>query len=444
MVVALAAAYRCGLKIICPLGRSAVITRGKNKLNASNAAGCRSTCSFMLNCIIFKFATQRNSPARTSGPAVHSVLSGGMQVLVPDVRRPGIRKDVMVTDITVYAEQQAGRVEEFRRRMTPSTSTLILTHDYPDPDCLASACGLAHLLAFWGTASTVISFGGFIGRAENRAMIRFLNIHTIPYMLLELKDYDRIVLVDCFPGRSNVSLPVDKAVNAVIDHHIPDQLASLPFYHDVRKNIGASSTIVIEYLRTANCPLTPKLATALFYGIKTDTGDMGRDSSPEDLESYKYLFGQMDHGLLAKIENPDRDVAFFRMVHRAAQSMVAFGSLGYIPLGPVVSPDYIAEMADLFHSLEKIDITVCCGIFKKNIFFSIRAKNRDEAGMNAEKVASALGGGGGGHGKVGAGRVPLQKGREEELISGFVATIKAMFNIGNVEGVHILTDDKKK
>jgi nanoRNase/pAp phosphatase (c-di-AMP/oligoRNAs hydrolase) len=336
------------------------------------------------------------------------------------------------------------KVEELRKCVTPSASTLVLTHDYPDPDCLASAYGIAQLFSYWGTPSTVISFGGFIGRAENKAMIRFLNIHTIPYVLLELKDFDRIILVDCFPGRSNVSLPAGTTVHAVIDHHIGDSSGGLPFFHDIRKEIGAASTIVTEYLLAANCPMSTKLATALFYGIKTDTGDMGRNSTSEDLACYKRLFGHMNHGLLSKIENPDRDVAFFQILQRAAQAMVAFGSLGYIPLGSVVSPDYVAEMADLFHSLEKIDTTVCCGFFKKDVFFSIRAKNRDEAGMFAEKIASALGGGGGGHGKVGAGRIPYHKGQEEELTKRFIEAVKATFNIGAQDGVHILEAHKRR
>jgi nanoRNase/pAp phosphatase (c-di-AMP/oligoRNAs hydrolase) len=335
------------------------------------------------------------------------------------------------------------RLESFRNQVTPSSSALVLMHDYPDPDCIASAQGVALLLTTWGVSSCAISFGGFIGRAENKAMIRFLNIHTVPYVLLEIKDYDRVIMVDCFPGRSNVSLPLDHRVHAVLDHHAVASLDDLPFFHDIRSNIGATSTIVTEYLIASGCTIPPKLATALFYGIKTDTGDMGRESTAEDLECYSMLFDKIDHALLAKIENPDRDVAFFRMLKQAAQTMMAFGSLGYIPLGSVSSPDYVAEMADLFHSLEKIDSTICCGIFKKNIYFSIRAKNRDEAGISAERIAASLGGGGGGHGKIGAGRIPFDKVHEDEIFSRFERTFKEVFNIPGVAGVHILEDKKK-
>jgi nanoRNase/pAp phosphatase (c-di-AMP/oligoRNAs hydrolase) len=348
-----------------------------------------------------------------------------------------------VNDVARVAESLLPRLDEFKRSVTPSSATLVLTHDYPDPDCIASAYGISQLLSFWGTPSTVISFGGFVGRAENRAMIRFLNLHTVPYVLLELKDFDRIVLVDCFPGRSNVSLPPDVRVHAVLDHHISGAFDALPFFHDIRQEIGAASTIVTEYLLAARCPISEKLATALFFGIKTDTGDMGPDSSPEDLECYKRMFALVDHGMLSKIENPDRDVAFFNLLHRAAHAIVAFGHVGYIPLGPIVSPDYVAEMADLFHSMEKIEITVCCGFFKNHLFFSIRSKNRDQAGIYAEKIAVSLGGGGGGHGKLGAGRIPCLKGREEDAAGRFLEQVKAAFNIGTAEGVHIVEDHKR-
>ncbi len=72
------------------------------------------------------------------------------------------------------------KLEAFRSHIFPASTVLILTHDFPDPDCLASAFGISHLLSFWGIKSSVISFGGFVGRAENRAMIRFLNIRTVP------------------------------------------------------------------------------------------------------------------------------------------------------------------------------------------------------------------------------------------------------------------------
>jgi nanoRNase/pAp phosphatase (c-di-AMP/oligoRNAs hydrolase) len=332
----------------------------------------------------------------------------------------------------------AEKINAFHDRVIGAKSPLIMTHDYPDPDCIASGYGVSHLLSFWGMENSIISFGGFVGRAENRAMIRYLNIRTIPFVLLEIKDYDCIIVVDCFPGNNNVSLPAGATVNAVLDHHRVSVPENPPFFHDVRPKIGATSTIVTEYLLGAGCPVPPKLATGLFYGIMTDTGDMGRDSSAEDLECYKILFDRMDHRLLSQIEHPDRDAEFFKVLHRATKSMAIYDTIGYVHLGQVTSPDYVGEMVDLFNSLEKIEITICSGIFKKNIFFSIRSKIRDEAGACAEKIGKALGGGGGGHGKAGAGRIPFVAERGEEIIATFISLFKDAFNIPGVQGVSIV------
>jgi nanoRNase/pAp phosphatase (c-di-AMP/oligoRNAs hydrolase) len=330
------------------------------------------------------------------------------------------------------------KLKSFYQQVAGASSILLLTHDYPDPDCIASAFGISHLLSFWGKPASMISFGGFIGRAENRAMIRFLNIRTVPYVLLEVKDYDYIICVDCFPGNSNVSLPVSIKVNAVFDHHRVENACQNFFFTDIRQDIGATSTIVTEYLIKAQCPIFPKLATALFYGIMTDTGDMGRGVSAEDLECSKILFESMDNRLLAQIEHPGRDREFFKMLHRAAQSMSVFDSVGYIELGRVNSPDYIGEMADIFHSLEKIEFTICTGIFKKNIFFSIRCKTRDDAGILAEKIATSMNGGGGGHGKAGAGRIPLVAEEEKETVAAFASVFKNALNISQIQSVSLL------
>ncbi len=323
-------------------------------------------------------------------------------------------------------------LNSFRSHILPANSVLIITHDYPDPDCLASAFGIKHLLNFWDVKSAVISFGGFVGRAENRAMIRALNIPTVPFVLTEIKDYDRIVLVDSFPNKGNVPLPRNTTIHAVIDHHPNQQAADAASFYDVREEFGATSTIITEYLIAAGCPITPKLATALFYGIKTDTGDMRRENVPEDVECYKLLFDIMDHHLLSRIENPDRDEEFFRILHRAVETTYTAETFGYTYLGNVTTPDYVAEMADFFHSLERLEWMVCSGVFKNHVFYSIRSKTSDRAGVIAEQIADRLGGSGGGHSRVAAGRIPVVTKAVNKVIAEFEHTMKELFGISSI------------
>jgi nanoRNase/pAp phosphatase (c-di-AMP/oligoRNAs hydrolase) len=332
----------------------------------------------------------------------------------------------------------AEKLRKFKEHLLPAQSALIITHDYPDPDCLASAFGVSQLLNFWGVKSSVISFGGFVGRAENRAMIRVLSIPTVPFVLTEIKDYNKIILVDCCPNKGNVPLPPNSTVHAVIDHHPHQPPENAPYFHDIRKEFGATSTIITKYLIEAGCSITPKLATALFYGIKTDTGDMRRENVPDDVECYKLLFDIMDHRLLSRIENPDRDEEFFRILHRAVESTTTSESFGYTYLGNVSTPDYVAEMADLFHSLERLEWMVSSGVFKNHIFFSIRSKTHDTAGVIAEQLAMRLGGSGGGHARVAAGRIPVESETINKSVSEFEDTMRELFDISNIPEENLL------
>ncbi len=329
-------------------------------------------------------------------------------------------------------------LKDFRSRILPANSVLVVAHDYPDPDCLASAHGISQLVTWWGAKTALVTFGGFVGRAENRAMIRYLDIQTLPIALVHIEDFDHIVMVDSFPGSGNVSLPKNTPVDAVFDHHLESPAPDAPFFHDIRKGVGATSTIVTQYLLESGCPISAELATALFYGIKTDTGDMGRETSHDDLECYKYLFDLIDHKVLSHIENPERDIEYYRTMHRAAGNALLFDNVGYTHLGQVSSPDYIAEMADFFESLEKLEWMVCSGLFKKNIFFSIRTKQHVDAGTKAETISRQLGGSGGGHGKIGAGKIPFKAGEEEKIVGLFKETFREIFRITNLRQEQLL------
>jgi len=68
---------------------------------------------------------------------------------------------------------------------------LVLTHDNPDPDAVASACGLAWLLKRSGIDAQA-GYGGMIGRAENKALIKELHLPIQPVSKLVGRDFDLI------------------------------------------------------------------------------------------------------------------------------------------------------------------------------------------------------------------------------------------------------------
>ncbi len=326
-----------------------------------------------------------------------------------------------------------GRVELFKKHILPAQSVLVVVHDYPDPDCLASACGLGNLLTLWGVENWVITHGGFVGRAENRVMMKTLNIQTTPFALIDLSGFDKVVMVDSLPGGGNVSLPDDIPVHAVFDHHGEADYLPDSCFREVRPQIGATSTLVSMYLFAANCPISRKLATALYYGVKTDTHDMALDVLEEDLYTYRRLFDLIDHRLLAQIEHPQRNAGFFKTLYKASASFTAYAKVGQVYLGRVNTPDYVAEMADLFHSLEESECSISSALFEDSLFFSIRTKKNRNAGILARKLANACNGSGGGHEKAGAGQIPIPKDQDTEVLATFKKSLEKLLGI---DGAH--------
>lgn len=330
------------------------------------------------------------------------------------------------------------RVRELKDSMSDASAALIVTHDFPDPDCIGAAFGLQQLLKEWNIDAR-IAFGGFVGRAENRAMVRHLNIQTIPLALIDYSDYDRILMVDSFPGSGHVSLPLDKNVDVIIDHHPNEIPEDSTTFYEIIPQIGSTSTIITSYLEAEGIKIKPAVATALFYGIKTDTNDMSVNVTEADLNSYQILFDNMDHIALSNIESPQRDLEYFKILHRATEATKYFEKVGYTHLGEVSSPDFVAEIADLFHSYVKLEWMFSTAIFKNQLFFSVRSKVDCSAGKKAEKIAKSLGGHGGGHSTKAAGQIPIPENREQnELVAEFYQKFLEMLNISSIKPIGLL------
>ena len=157
---------------------------------------------------------------------------------------------------------------------------VILPHDNPDPDAMASAVALKYLVSTLLEKPAEIALGGIVGRAENRAMRTYLSIDLVPVSEIRFDADVQVALVDTQPGRPNNSLPEGVVPTVVIDHHPAyAEYPGVPFL-DLREHYGATSTILTEYLREVEAAIEHKIATALFYGITAETQDLGREATP--------------------------------------------------------------------------------------------------------------------------------------------------------------------
>jgi nanoRNase/pAp phosphatase (c-di-AMP/oligoRNAs hydrolase) len=292
---------------------------------------------------------------------------------------------------------------------------LILTHDNPDPDSLASAVGLAHILEKAANLEVVVAYGGIVGRAENKALIRVLKLPVVPISRVVFEDHDLICMVDCQPEQGNHSLPSAHFPDVVIDHHPERPETKMSPFADVGGDYGATSTIVTEYLRASALPVPPEVATSLFYGIKADTRDLGRETTPLDVEAYLWLFPAVDKEALGQIEHPRLPLEYFQLYHTAIEKAAVYESAVICDLGEIYTPDMVAEVAERFLFLEDMKWSLAFAEYEDQLWYSLRTSDRRmNAGRLMREVIEEQGGSAGGHGSMAGARVPLKDlGRQE-------------------------------
>jgi nanoRNase/pAp phosphatase (c-di-AMP/oligoRNAs hydrolase) len=282
---------------------------------------------------------------------------------------------------------------------------LIVTHDHPDPDSLAAAMALKHLITVKTGQPTTVAFGGIIGRGENRAMVHELDIELVPFDALDMDRFEVVCMVDTQPGTGNNSFPCGREVHLVIDHHPRrDSCQTVPWV-DVREEYGASATILHEYLLTQGVSFSTKLATILFYAIKSETQDLGREWSQADRKAYLQLFPLANNRILFNILHPQVPRAYFAHFSHAIRNAVIYGDVLVFNMFDVDNPDMVAEMADFLLRADEIATVLGMGRYDGSAVLSFRTLRSDlNAAELMQSVVAGLGTAGG-HGMIAGGQI---------------------------------------
>ena len=194
------------------------------------------------------------------------------------------------------------RLEKLLESLENTKHLLILPHNNPDPDAIASAVALQYLVAQTLHIQSRVVYKGIIGRAEIKALIRFLGRPMRRLKSADLHVDIPIAVVDTQPSAGNNPLPSHIKPIIVIDHHPLRPATAEATYSDVRPNVGSTASILTGYLQAAELKIEPGLATALFYGIKTDTMGLERGVSSLDTHAFCKLLPKIDIEAIFKIE----------------------------------------------------------------------------------------------------------------------------------------------
>src|SRR5438270_5908856 len=158
------------------------------------------------------------------------------------------------------------RVQQYQRYFSDADRVLIMLHNDPDPDAMASGLALRNILRRTKATAIIGAIQG-VARPENLRMVNLLDLHVEHVTPDSLKDYDRIAMVDVQPHYFGGL--VDR-VDLVIDHH-PEQPGYNAVFKDIRADYGSTCTILTEHLRSVDVNISERTATAMLYAIKSDT-----------------------------------------------------------------------------------------------------------------------------------------------------------------------------
>lgn len=303
---------------------------------------------------------------------------------------------------------------ELDRILSGKKKMVVIVHNNPDPDALASAFALEYIAQSRHGIQSDIGYGGLVSRPENMAMVKELKITLKKISRIRIENYDLVAMVDTQPGAGNNLLPPDVHCHIVIDHH-PLRRTTHADFLLVRQELGTTATILIEWLNESKLTIPSDLATALAYAIRSETLDLGRETSKRDVKAYLTVFPKISIRKFARIAHPKLPRSYFIVLANTLQRTLCFRNLMCAHLGQVPAPEIVAEMADLLLQHKHMSWSLCSGRYKHYLLISIRSSNpRAEAGKIIQQLVPNPNNAGG-HGMFAGGKIDLD-GRDSEQI----------------------------
>jgi nanoRNase/pAp phosphatase (c-di-AMP/oligoRNAs hydrolase) len=261
-----------------------------------------------------------------------------------------------------------------------------------DPDALACALALKRL--FWRKVNTVKIFRiNRIDRVDNLAFIRLLDIRNSHIRALKKSEFNKWAIVDSQPSHNKWFKSFD--FDIIVDHHPPTSGLQAAFI-DIREEYGAAATLMTEYLKAAKIKPSPRIATALFYAIKTDTNNFIRPTVDRDMIAFRYLYDFANLNIVKKVESSEISKKLLSDLQKAMQNLQIVNQTAFVHLGVVKKPDTLVQLADFFLKMAETTWSIASGITGQKLTIIIRnAGFRRHAGKMARRLFGDVGSAGG-------------------------------------------------
>jgi nanoRNase/pAp phosphatase (c-di-AMP/oligoRNAs hydrolase) len=311
-------------------------------------------------------------------------------------------RPTLVTELS--RSMTRARVQQYQRYFADADRVLILLHNDPDPDALASGLALRNLLRRTKTTAIIGAVQG-VTRPENLRMANMLDIHVEPVTPASFGAFDRVATVDVQPHYFGGML--DRA-DLVIDHH-PEQPGYSAVFKDIRADYGSTSTILTEHLRAVDVNISERTATAMLYAIKSDTLFFARHTNRVDLEAFTFLYPLADAALIRKMEGAEITLERLDYVTRASQNGILREQVFTSFIGDAPREDFIPYTADFFLQLEDVKWTILAGVVGTTLIVSVRNLGYSRNAGEFVKRWFADIGSAGGHRAMAKAVVPIER-----------------------------------
>lgn len=288
------------------------------------------------------------------------------------------------------------------RELLKFNQIIVQCHDNPDADAIASGYALYSYLKENGKDVRLIYSGRNVIRKSNLViMLKELDI-PIEHVRNTGKENpaELLVTVDCQYGEGNVTLYPAKTV-AIIDHHRVNR--KMPLLSEIQSNLGSCSTILWNMLKDEGIDVNAdeKLATALYYGLFTDTGGMEVVYHEKDMElrdNAKY-----DDGLITKLRNANISIEELETAG-AALLRCDYNEqyhFAVVKCGPC-DPNVLGLISDMVLEVDAVDVCIVFTLQSNGVKLSVRSCVEEiKANELAAKLCMGMGSGGGHHIKAG-------------------------------------------
>jgi len=300
------------------------------------------------------------------------------------------------------------KAQSLQELLTEGSELTIVCHNNPDPDCLASALALGRIAAAAGIDERYILYSGEISHQQNRAFVNLLDIDLRPFDATAVRDRSTeslLAFVDhAVPGANNC-VPAGTPVDIVIDHHPAEGIEAQ--FVDHREAIGATATILTEYVRDLDIEIDATLATALTFAIRRETLGFLRGVTREEYDAAGYLHDHVDGDLLKQLSSPSVSGATVDAIATAIENREIRGSVLISHVGRTTERDALPQAADYLASLEGVETAIVFGIIDEAIHLSGRSTDsRVHIGNTLHETFEDVGSAGG-HREMAGGEIPL-------------------------------------